>query len=629
MWMVVPAWVRHAGGSHVDHSKHLLRVVTMAQFIPRILRIIPLMSRMQRVTGVIFETAWSAFMLNLLGLLVESHIAGAMWYLYAVERVDKCMRHSCKLEAEEGCIFRFLDCPDPGGMTEKRFTFDYTPYTSELLLRRERWINSSNIMDLCFQSEHPQGLSARPNPVVSESKTHWEYGIYGEALPVIFADHGHFSIYVRCLFWGLQNLGNLASILAPSVDIEESLFCCGLIIAGLLTFALLVGNIQTFLHSLSKQKEEARLKRRDMEWWMKRRRLPNNLIRRVRDYQRHLWATTRGVNEETMLLELPEDLRRDIKHHLCLDLIAKVPLFASMDAVVQEEICDRLKSQIYVKGSKVVKEGEPIKFILFILRGAIDQLATYQPNGVSLNEGTVCLGTLQQGDVFGSELLLALCPMAWYRKESTLSCSMPDPVGANEHRVGIGVGNFLVDVDGGPSSGTHMQRNGGECYDMSPFSVPPHTWMSSMQGSNWMDGSFPLYRRRHYPMVKSATTLVCREVVEGFVLSLKDIQYVVDVFRKIKGIDRMTRQSTMWRRRSTSWSNWAASTIQRAWRLRSERRTRRRSAQLSSLLHSDHGRFPDEQQRPATGEPRAVFSPGPQLVQMTSSPSSYMPFQFM
>jgi len=38
--------------------------------------------------------------------------------------------------------------------------------------------------------------------------------------------------------------------------------------------------------------------------------------RRVRQAERYNWAATRGVNEEMLLENLPEDLQREIRRHL-------------------------------------------------------------------------------------------------------------------------------------------------------------------------------------------------------------------------------------------------------------------------------------------------------------------------
>ena len=67
-----------------------------------------------------------------------------------------------------------------------------------------------------------------------------------------------------------------------------------------------------------------RVKRRDAEQWMAHRLLPESLRKRIRRYEQYKWQETRGVDEENLLSNLPKDLRRDIKRHLCLALLMRV-----------------------------------------------------------------------------------------------------------------------------------------------------------------------------------------------------------------------------------------------------------------------------------------------------------------
>lgn len=70
--------------------------------------------------------------------------------------------------------------------------------------------------------------------------------------------------------------------------------------------------------------EEWRSKRTDMERWMHHRQIPQPLRQCVRRYHQYKWVATRGVNEEALLSDLPMDIRRDIKRHLCYDLVRRV-----------------------------------------------------------------------------------------------------------------------------------------------------------------------------------------------------------------------------------------------------------------------------------------------------------------
>ena len=69
---------------------------------------------------------------------------------------------------------------------------------------------------------------------------------------------------------------------------------------------------------------QVRVERTSAEWWMTHRMLPEELRDRVRRYQQYKWQLTRGVDEENLLQRLPNDLRRDITRHLCLNLLKSV-----------------------------------------------------------------------------------------------------------------------------------------------------------------------------------------------------------------------------------------------------------------------------------------------------------------
>lgn len=110
---------------------------------------------------------------------------------------------------------------------------------------------------------------------------------------------------------------------------------------------------QVFLNAATSKKQAMQTRLRGVEWWMKRKKLPQSFRHRVRQHERQRWAATRGVDECRIVRDLPEGLRRDIKYHLCLDLVRQVPLFHHMDDLVLENICDRVKSLIFPKGEIV------------------------------------------------------------------------------------------------------------------------------------------------------------------------------------------------------------------------------------------------------------------------------------
>ena len=84
--------------------------------------------------------------------------------------------------------------------------------------------------------------------------------------------------------------------------------------------------MKSYLQSTTARLEEWRVRRKDTEEWMRHRQLPPDLQERVRRFVQYKWIATRGVDEESILQDLPLDLRRQIQRHLCLALVRRVSL---------------------------------------------------------------------------------------------------------------------------------------------------------------------------------------------------------------------------------------------------------------------------------------------------------------
>ncbi|KAG2668224.1 hypothetical protein I3760_15G150300 [Carya illinoinensis] len=360
--IVVWRFLQNSEGSDVMATKQALFFIVVLQYFPRFLRILPLTSELKRTAGVFAETAWAGAAYYLLLYMLASHIVGAFWYLLAVERNNACWQQACSDSK---------DC--------KR-----SLYCSKQTMEEKSW-----------QALLNSNCSADDN-------SPFDYGIFQSALSseVVSSSMNFVSKYCYCLWWGLQNLSTLGQGLQTSTYPGEVIFSIALAILGLILFALLIGNMQTYLQSLTIRLEEMRVKRRDSEQWMHHRLLPQDLRERVRRYDQYKWLETRGVDEESLVQCLPKDLRRDIKRHLCLALVRRVPLFESMDERLLDAICERLKPCLFTESTYIVREGDPVDEMLFIIRGRLESVTTDGGRSGFFNRSL-----LKEGDFCGEELL--------------------------------------------------------------------------------------------------------------------------------------------------------------------------------------------------------------------------------
>ncbi|XP_027332532.1 cyclic nucleotide-gated ion channel 18-like [Abrus precatorius] len=373
IWLVIPA----SSKARTDHANNTLALFVLIQYVPRLFLIFPLNHRIQKTTGVIAKTPWIGAAYNLVLYMLASHITGATWYLSSIGRQFSCWQTQCNQENKShtlSCLPSYLDC------------------NSLNLPEREYWLNITRVISKCDAK--------------SKINIKYKFGMFADAFLNDVVTSSFKERYFYCLWWGLRNLSSYGQNLDTTTYLPETLFCIILCIAGLVLFSLLIGNMQTYLQSMSVRLEEWRIRKRDTEEWMRHRQLPPDLQERVRRFVQYKWLATRGVNEEAIMLSLPLDLRREIQHHLCLSLVRRVPFFSQMDDQLLDAICERLVSSLSTEGTYIFREGDPVDEMLFIIRGQLESSTT---NGG--RSGFYNSITLRPGDFCGEELLTwALMP---------------------------------------------------------------------------------------------------------------------------------------------------------------------------------------------------------------------------
>ncbi|XP_039011013.1 cyclic nucleotide-gated ion channel 1-like [Hibiscus syriacus] len=377
----------------VVEYEELVDIYCFLPYLPRVFRIYPLYKEITRTSGILNETAWAGAVFNLFLYVLVSHVFGAFWYLFSIEMEYTYWKNAC---------WNNTECSPQSFYCDGDFSFSMLLYQS------------------C--------------PIQTPNTTHSNFGIFLDALQSGVVESEDFQEkFFYCFWWGLQNLSSLGQNLETSTYVLETCFAVFISISGLVLFSFLIGNMLTYLQSTTTRLEEMRLKRRDAEQWMSHRLLPESLRERIRQYEQYKWQETRGVNEENLLCNILKDLRRDITRHLCLALLMRAsaltfwslfdlcshyqslilvfslislngsftePVFEKMDEQLLDAMCDRLKPVLFTEESYIVREGEPVDEMLFIMRG---KLLTMITNGGKT--GFFNSEYLGAGDFCGEEFL--------------------------------------------------------------------------------------------------------------------------------------------------------------------------------------------------------------------------------
>ncbi|KAK2369646.1 cyclic nucleotide-gated ion channel [Trifolium repens] len=366
LWVTIPSMLKEGS---ITRVMIVLLTMFLFQYLPKIFHSVNFVRR-KLLAGYIFGTIWWGFALNMIAYFVASHAAGACWYLLGLQRGMNCLGEQC--ETTTGCGLRTMCCKEP---------IYYGSYSMMKKLEKTRliWAQNKEARTTCL-----------------DSADNYEYGVYEWSVQLL-TNNSRIEKILLPIFWGLMTLSTFGN-LQSTTERMETVFNIIVLTSGLLLVTMLIGNIKVFLHATTSKKREMKLKMKNLEWMMNKRRLPQGLRQRVRNYERQCWAAMRGVDECQLIKNLPEGLRRDIKYHLCLGLVRQVPLFQHMDELVLENICDRVKSLVFTKGETLTREGDPVQRMLFVVRGHLQSSQV-------LRDGVKSCCMLGPGNFSGDELL--------------------------------------------------------------------------------------------------------------------------------------------------------------------------------------------------------------------------------
>ncbi|KAK8706135.1 hypothetical protein V6N13_049711 [Hibiscus sabdariffa] len=327
IWVVIPSLLEKGS---VTLVMTVFLIIFLFQYLPKIYHSVCLLRRLQNLSGYIFGTVWWGIALNLIAYFVASHAAGACWYLLGIQRSAKCLKEQCR--GMENCDPRLLASSHP---------IYYG--TRSMVGNRARllWAENKQARSTCI-----------------ESPDNYDYGAYKWTVQLV-TNESRLEKILFSIFWGLMTLSTFGN-LESTTEWLEVVFNIIVLTSGLLLVTMLIGNIK---------KQAMQLKMRNIMWWMRKRRLPSRFRQRVRNYERQRWAAMRGVDECEMIKNLPEGLRRDIKYHLCLDLVRQI-----------------------------AREGDPVQRMLFVVRGHLQSSQV-------LRDGVESCCMLGPGNFSGDELL--------------------------------------------------------------------------------------------------------------------------------------------------------------------------------------------------------------------------------
>ncbi|CAB4306971.1 unnamed protein product [Prunus armeniaca] len=359
--LVTKVFLKMRGGAY--NGRTVVNFFLLSQYLLRIGRIILSSKQLTWTIGVRVKA-----LVNLFLYILASHVLGAFWYFFSIQREISCWYMDGKTH------------PNHEGF----YCDDHTS-TKNITLFNE----------YC-------GTDAQNN-----IKPRFNYGIFLDSLEIGNTRHVHFPTKLSYSFWwGLRNLSNFGTNLTTSNYAWENFFAILISITGLLLFVYLIGNVQAFIQMETTKSEKLRehidmdkeaqkiiKKQQKIENWMEKVGIPDDLKKEIININPNL-EEDKDADLENLFNCLPWYMKKSLTQLLGLNILSQVELLKETKDEVLKAMCDDLTPVTYAKDKIIIRKGDRIDRMLLIIDGTV----SFGPDSGATKK-------LERGLVYGEELL--------------------------------------------------------------------------------------------------------------------------------------------------------------------------------------------------------------------------------
>ena len=196
---------------------------------------------------------------------------------------------------------------------------------------------------------------------------------------------GNTWLYERGLVGGtnvsemyIETLYSVFLMLFRNMDIHpvttaENAFAIVVILLGAVMYATIFGSIAVVIANFDAGNASFHQKKLSILDRMRFLRLPKEIQDKVLRFYDCLWTLQKCTDgsHANFISELSPSLATEVLQCMHLDTLKKVPFFSEFSEIVVNEICFKLKAQVYLDGDYIVREGDFGDWMGFITRGKV------------------------------------------------------------------------------------------------------------------------------------------------------------------------------------------------------------------------------------------------------------------
>ncbi|KAM6980612.1 cyclic nucleotide-gated channel beta-3 [Aplochiton taeniatus] len=210
--------------------------------------------------------------------------------------------------------------------------------------------------------------------------------------------NGKGNSYIRCYYFAVKTLITIGGLPDPTTVFE---ICFQLFnyFVGVFAFSIMIGQMRDVVGAATAGDNYYRSCMDSTTKYMTSYNIPQEVQNRVKTWYDYTWKIQGMLDEQELLVQLPDKMRLDIAVDVNYSIVSKVALFQGCDRQMIFDMLKRLKSVVYLPGDFVCKKGEIGREMYIIKSGEVQVVG-----GPDLKTVFV---TLRGGSVFGEISLLA------------------------------------------------------------------------------------------------------------------------------------------------------------------------------------------------------------------------------
>ncbi|XP_035657254.1 cyclic nucleotide-gated cation channel beta-1-like isoform X16 [Oncorhynchus keta] len=210
--------------------------------------------------------------------------------------------------------------------------------------------------------------------------------------------NGKGNSYIRCYYFAVKTLITIGGLPDPTTVFEITFQLVNYFV-GVFAFSIMIGQMRDVVGAATAGQNYYRACMDNTIKYMTSYHIPTEVQNRVKTWYDYTWKIQGMLDEQELLIQLPDKMRMDMAVDVNYSIVSKVALFQGCDRQMIFDMLMRLKSVVYLPGDFVCKKGEIGREMYIIKQGEVQVVG-----GPDLKTVFV---TIRAGSVFGEISLLA------------------------------------------------------------------------------------------------------------------------------------------------------------------------------------------------------------------------------